>query len=144
VRNATPAGDRTRESIMAVLRERRGVHKSELCRLVDKGWGGMGGHIRRLSKAEAIEVEEHAGFTWIFIAGLTPAEKEFIVATRPTTARRILEAIGLKERATIRTLSDELAVSKKVIRAHLSILERVNAIKKVDGHPPAFAPLQKK
>lgn len=116
------------------------MHKSELCRLVGKGWGGMGGHILRLSKTGHIEVEAHAGFTWIFLAGLSAAEKEFIVVTRPRSARKILEALGLRERATIRALSDELALSKKVIRIHLSTLTRIQAVKKVGGHPPEFEP----
>lgn len=140
----SPQGDRSRDQILAVVRQRRGLHKSELSRIVGKGWGNVGHHLRILEEQGEIDTEVHGRLLWIFSKEADRQERDYLVATRTTAARRILEALGLRERATIRALSDELAVSKKVIRQHLSTLQRAQAVEKVEGHPPTFAPVHKK
>lgn len=135
----TPEGDLTRERLLALVRERRGVHKSGLARLAGRGWGTMSHHIPFLIEDGHIETEVHGRLLWIFARDVPQRERELIIALRGSAAQRLLEALGMKQRATIRMLSDELAVSKKVIRTHLSHLQRAGAVEKTEGNPPTFA-----
>lgn len=138
-----PAGDRTREELLAVIREHGGLHKSELCRKAGYGWGNVGHHVVVLVEQGLVETQKRGRLLWIFDRSVSAGDRDMIVALRPSPARRIMEALGLQPRATIRTLSDELAVSKKVIRHHLSILKRVDAVEQLEGNPPVFARAKK-
>jgi predicted transcriptional regulator len=135
-------GERSRADLLHVIREQRGIHKSELMRRCGKGWGNVGHHLKVLESLGLIDTETRGRLLWIFDKQVDQLERDCIVATHRTPARRILEAISLRTApTTIRTLSAELDLSKKVIRLHLSTLQRAQAIKKVEGHPPAFEPV---
>ena len=138
-----PPGDRAREKLLAIIRQHRGVHKSELCRLAGYGWGNVGHHVDVLKDQALIETQKRGRLLWIFDVKVSARDRDIIVALRPSPARRILQALGLQPQATIRTLSDELSVSKKVIRHHLAVLERVDEVEQLEGHPPAFARVKK-
>lgn len=132
-------GAASRGKLLAIVRERRGLYKSELMRVADKGWGNVGHHLQVLIDQGHVETEWHGKFLWIFDRNVPRRERDVLVATRHTWARRILEQLGLRDRVTVRTLSEELAVSKKVIRVHLSSLQQAEVVKQLEGHPPAFA-----
>lgn len=138
-----PPGERSRERLLGIIRQHRGVHKSELCRLAGYGWGNVGHHVDVLKDDGLVETETRGRLLWIFDAQVSGRDRDMIVAIRPSPARRIMQALGLQPKATIRSLSDELAVSKKVIRHHLSVLRRVDVVEQLEGHPPAYARVQK-
>jgi DNA-binding transcriptional ArsR family regulator len=129
----------TRAAILAALSERRGLHKSELRRLVGIGWGNLGHHLRVLEDEGLVQLEGRGRLTWVFAATVPRAERDLLVATRPSAARRLLEAIGVRDRVTVGSLSQELDLSKKVIRRHLGALARAGAVERSAGHPPSFA-----
>ena len=135
-------GGASRARLLAIIQQRRGLHKSELMRLAGRGWGNIGHHLDVLIRERQVETEVRGRLLWIFHPSVGRTERELIVATFYGPARRILEFLGLRQRATVRTLSEELAVSKKVIRFHLSTLQRADAVQRLEGHPPAFAPAQ--
>lgn len=139
-----PAGERTRERLLGIIREHRGVHKSELCRLTGHGWGNVGHHVQVLERQGLIETETHGRLLWIFDRNVNQRDRAMTVALQPSPARRILQALGLQPKATIRSLSEELAVSRKVIRHHLSVLKRVEAVEEAEGRPPVFSPAARK
>lgn len=138
-----PAGDRTRERLLAIIREHRGLHKSELCRLAGYGWGNVGHHVVVLVEQGLVETQKRGRLLWIFDSKVSERDRDLVVALRPSPARRIMEALGLQPKATIRSLSDELVVSKKVIRHHLSVLKRVDVVEQLEGNPPAYARAKK-
>lgn len=137
-------GDVTRSKILEALRSCRGIHKSGLCRQIRIGWGNVGHHVNVLETQGQITTETRGRLLWLFLPGLSKAERDWIVATTPHQRNRILAVLGFRERASIRTLSEELAVSKKVIRTHLGHLESVGAIKQGEGYPPKFELVHKK
>lgn len=132
----------TRTALLDAIRSRGGIHKSELARSVGIGWGNVGHHLRVLEEAGLVELEGRGKFLWVFDASLSREARDLLVATRPSTARRLLEFIGMSERATVGTLSHELALSKKVIRHHLGVLTKAGALERRPSHPPAFAPVK--
>lgn len=131
-------GDLTRDRLLAIIRERGGIHKSEIKRLTKHGWGNVSYHLDKLEEARLIEIEPHGRLAWAFMSDLRPSQRLAIVAKRPTAARRMLEALGLKSHSTINSLSEECALSRKVIRNHLGNLERSGVVNKVPGRPPRF------
>lgn len=139
----TGPGRTSRNQLLAIIRERRGLHKSELMRLASKGWGNVGHHLLKLEEQGLIQTESRGRLRWVFDREVPAHERDIIVATRPGPARRILEALGLKERASVRALSEELSYSKKVVRLHLNSLHRADAIEKLPGHPPEFVAVAK-
>lgn len=129
----------TRAALLRAVRERGGVHKSELKRLVGIGWGNLGHHLRVLERDRLVELEGRGRLTWVFDVALPRRERDLLVATRPSAARRLMEAIGMRDRVTVGSLSEELALSKKVIRRHLGALARAGAVEKSRDRPPSFA-----
>lgn len=136
-------GDKSRDRLLTIIREHRGVHKSELCRLAGLGWGNVGHHVAVLKEQGHVQTETHGRLLWIFDAQVSARDRDMLVVLRPSPARRIMQALGLQPKATIRSLSDELAVSKKVIRHHLSVLKRVDAVEQLEENPPAYARAKK-
>lgn len=143
MKDEQPAGDRTRERLLAIIREHRGLHKSELCRLAGYGWGNVGHHVVVLVEQGVVETQKRGRLLWIFDSKVSARDRDLVVALRPSPARRILQSLGLQPKATIRSLSDELAISKKVIRHHLSVLKRVDEVEQLEGNPPAYARAKK-
>jgi predicted transcriptional regulator len=130
----------SRSAILAILRQRKGVHKSELCRLTGKGWGTISHHVYVLIEAGQIITEVHGRQLWVFLPDIPETERDWIVATHVPDRLRILDRILGHRGATIEALSGEMAVSKKVIRTHLSHLRRIGAVSRSKDHPPKYEP----
>lgn len=130
----------TRGDILEILRQRRGAHKSELCRLINRGWGTVGHHVYVMVQDGYVETEVHGRLLWVFLPGIPEAERDWIVATRVPERLRLLELLGLKRVASIESLSNELALSKKAIRTHLGHLRSAGAVKKVQNSPALYEP----
>lgn len=143
MRKPHQSGVRTRDELLRIIREAKGIHKSELRRQAGRGWGNVGHHLVVLEREGRVDLETHGRLVWIFDREIPRAERDLMVATRPSAARKILEILGMRQKATIRALSDELSVSKKVIRVHLSTLQRAQAVEKLAGRPPEFAPVRR-
>lgn len=137
--DASEASQPTRAAILGVVRARRGLHKSELARLVGIGWGNCGHHLRVLEREGLVDLEGRGRLTWVFDSALPRRERDLLVATRPSAARRLLVALGVRDRVTVGSLAEELALSKKVIRKHLGALARIGAVERSGGNPPSFA-----
>ena len=131
-------------ALLAIILERRGLHKSELRRAAGRGWGNINYHLGLLEEAKLIVTETHGRLVWCFDVSTDRAERDWLVISRQSRTLRILEIIGLRQRVNVRSLSEELSMSKKVIRTHLSVLTRVNIVEKEGGRPPAFVPAQRK
>ena len=129
-----------RIAILAILQQRKGVHKSELCRLTGKGWGTISHHVYVLIKAGQIITEVHGRLLWVFLPDVPKTERDWIVATHVPDRLRILDRILGQRGTTIEALSSEMAVSKKVIRTHLSHLRRVGAVSRSRDHPQKYEP----
>lgn len=130
----------SRLAILGILEQRKGVHKSELCRLTGKGWGTISHHVYVLVKNGQIVTEVHGRLLWVFLPETTAAERDWIVATGVPDRLRILDRIRGQQGATIEALSTEMAVSKKVIRTHLSHLRRVGAVSRSKNQPEKYEP----
>ena len=121
-----------------------GAHKKELCRVTGKGWGTIGHHVYMMAKANAVVTEPHGRHLWVFLPELTRGQRDWLVATRTPQRQKLLEILRLRPPTTINALSDEMAVSRKVIRTHLQHLQRYGAVEATDGYPPKYAHVERK
>ena len=71
----------------------------------------------------------------------TPMLQPMTVATGVPGRLRILGRIRGQQGATIEALSTEMAVSKKVIRTHLSHLRRIGAVSRSKNQPEEYEPV---
>lgn len=133
----------SRSAILAIVRQRKGVHKSEICRLTGKGWGTISHHVYVLIKAGQIITEVHGRLLWVFLPDIPKTERDWIVATHIPDRLRLLDRILGHRGATIEALSTEMAVSKKVIRTHLSHLRRIGAVSRSKDYPPKYEPAER-
>jgi predicted transcriptional regulator len=137
-------GDGSRRAILAALRERQGgSHKKELCRLTGRGWGTVGHHVYNLAKAGVVATEVHGRQLWVFLPELSQVERHWLVATRTPQRKRVLDYILTGQPKTINLLSDEMAMSRKVIRTHLQHLQRYGVVKSTDDYPPKYLHVHK-
>jgi predicted transcriptional regulator len=137
------AGDQSRQAILQALNQRGGgTHKRELCRLTGRGWGTIGYHVYVLARQGMIMTEVHGRQLWVFSAGLSRGDRDWLVATRTPERRRLLDFIRRQPPMTINALSSEMELSKKVIRTHLQHLQRYGAVKDTGDYPPKYVPVQ--
>lgn len=128
----------TRVTIMKLLTDRKGLHKSELCRQTGKGWGTIGHHVYVLVQAGRIITEVHGRQLWVFLPDIPKAERDWIVTTHVPDRLRLYEKLLGRGGATIERLSSEMAVSKKTIRTHMSHLRRVGAVSRTANSPATY------
>ena len=132
-------GEESRKAIFRALRERNGgAHKRELCRLTGKGWGTISHHVYNLATTGQVVTEVHGRHYWVFLPELTQGQRHWLVATRTPTRKRLLDYLRAGPPKTINALSEEMAMSRKVIRNHLQHLQRYGAVEATEGYPPKY------
>ncbi|MFA5943286.1 MAG: hypothetical protein WC876_02340 [Candidatus Thermoplasmatota archaeon] len=139
------AGGASRKAIFEALRQRDGgAHKRELCRITGLGWGTVGHHVYMLVRASALVTEVHGRQLWVFLPELGRGDRDWLVATRTPSRKRLLDYIHSSQPKTINALSDEMAMSRKVIRTHLQHLQRYGAVKPDEDYPPKYTTVEKR
>jgi predicted transcriptional regulator len=137
------AGDQSRQAILEAIAGRGGgAHKRELCRLTGRGWGTVGHHVYVLARSGLVVTEVHGRQLWVFLPGVPRAHREWLVAMQAPQRLRLLELLRVRPKATINALSEEMDLSRKAIRTHLSHQQRVGAVRSTDDSPPAYVPAE--
>ncbi len=138
--NAAPvAGQDTRSAILQVVEQARAIHKSALCRQVDRAWGTVGYHLRLLKQEGLLVTERHGGLLWAFPASLQRWERKEARILAEPGADSIIVALARKPGLTVDDLDAELDLPTKTIRRHLSQLQEVSLIDKEGKRPQRFS-----
>jgi len=141
----TDNGAETRRAILdALARRNGGAHKRELCRMTGRGWGTISHHVYTLAKANLVATEVHGRQLWVFLPEVRRGQRDWLVVTGTPQRRRLLEVLRRRPPATINALSDEMEVSRKVIRTHLQNLQRYGAVEATDEYPPKYLHVDRK
>lgn len=127
----------TRLAILAALKEHGGLNRTHLCRVVGRGWGTVGYHLNILERRGAVAVEHHGRQLWIFDPQTSLAERDRLVAVSHPQRRNLLDFLR-RRTSTVNELSDELDVSRKVIRSHLSHLVGAGMVRREIGPPHRY------
>lgn len=140
---ADGAGEQSRQAILEAIGQRGGgAHKRELCRLTGRGWGTVGHHVYVLARAGLVVTEVHGRQLWVFLPGVPRTRRDWLVAMQAPQRLRLLELLRGRPAATIHVLSEEMELSRKAIRTHLSHLQRVGAVRPTGDSPPAYLPAE--
>lgn len=131
-------GYQTRQEILAVVQETGAIHKSELCRRVEKAWGTIAYHIRVLHREGMVASERHGGLHWVFPAGFDAQERRKARALAEESARQVLQAVEESPGLTPVQLGNALDLPMKTIRRHLSDLTDSSVIQRFGARPQRF------
>ncbi len=121
-------GAATRNLICEQVRERPGIHKSELCRALDLAWGTVTYHLRLLEKRGQLRCIARGRQVNIFPAGVPELHMRWLSALREDIG--ILPALADGLEAKVGDLSSELGLPRRIIRRHLANLEEDGFISK--------------
>lgn len=128
---------RTRQEILDCIKEEGAVHKSELCRLVGRGWGTVSHHLLVLQREGLVDLESHGRNTWAFPAGLSPGERLRRMALNVPGRQDLLQFLRYRG-ATVGELSERLEESKKVVRTHLGHLVSAGLVVQEPQNPSRY------
>ena len=88
-------GEGSRARIMQVLRERPGLNKTQLCRLVGLSWATTTYHLRRLQVQGAVELERRGRRDVRCFPVAVPAKyRPWLAALLDASSSQILETIS--------------------------------------------------
>jgi predicted transcriptional regulator len=128
----------TREQVLDLVMHEGGLHRTEICRQLERGWGTIGHHLYHLNRDGKIELERQGRELWAFDPHLSSQDRDWLVALQKPGRSDVLAALEGHERATISQLSDELEYSRKVVRTHLSHLMAAGAVERRGGRTHTY------
>lgn len=132
----SPAANSSRERLLALIRDRPGLHKSALCHETGLAWGTVDYHLRLLERGNLVSRHSVGRTTRLFPAGLR--ERQSVLATLADhAAARILAAVR-EAPQRMGSLSDHLGLSPKVVRRHVARLLHEGLLLRDGDHRPVY------
>lgn len=128
----------TRGDILELVQSQGGLHKSELCRATGLGWGTICHHVQALEREQRIDIERHGRQTWAFSSKIDPEIRPLFVALTNGERRDLLSDLAHRSEVTITGLCDELTMSRKVVRTHLTHLVDAGAVERHGSRPHRY------
>ena len=106
-----------------------GVHLRELQRLLGMSFNSTRYHVDRLTKTgEIIRVEE-GGYSRLYPAGISEAERALFPIVRGETDRKVLDVLATNEFLSNKQLCDLTNLAKSTISEHLAELVRLGVVR---------------
>jgi predicted transcriptional regulator len=131
-------GEATRRALLQIVEQSRAIHKSELCRQVDRAWGTVGYHIRMLKKEGLIATDRAGGLLWVFPAKLVRWERNQARLLAEPGVEELVAELKKGPSTTVQALVKSLDLPTKTIRRHLSRLEEAEMVDRTSGRPQKF------
>lgn len=135
-------GPGTRAKILAAIERDPGIHVSDLSDELDLAWTTVSHHIRVLQKSGEIEVAKEQRERRLFAKDLSPSQRAWLAALRDDDTAKVLKALLDAPNQGVADLGDELGVSHKVIRRHVSKLRTTGLAEKKGLLKPVFKPAE--
>lgn len=130
----------TRKTMFEYVKERPGVHFSQMRQDLDLETGELQYHLRKLEEYGVIESEKRRGKRRLFVAGeLTDDERAILSMLRYETTREILLHLLEEGQARNGELADAVGVTPATISWHLSKLIEENIVESTqNGHAARY------
>ena len=106
-----------------------GVHLRELQRLLGMSFNSTRYHVDKLTKAGDIVRVEDGGYSRLYPAGITTAERALFPIVRGETDRKVLVALASNEFLSNKQLCDLTNLAKSTISEHLAELVRLGIVR---------------
>jgi len=125
-------GEGNRSRILQRISDEPGIHKSELCRELNLGWGTINHHLRILEGRNEIEIEPGSRESRIFPADVPSRHKRWLALLRDDTNAAIVEFLAGAGALPVPEVAAALNRSTKVVRRHLTLLGQAGLVQQ-DG-----------
>ncbi|OLD03315.1 hypothetical protein AUG19_03940 [archaeon 13_1_20CM_2_54_9] len=106
-----------------------GVHLRELQRLLGMSFNSTRYHVDRLAKTGEIVRVEDGGYSRIYTAGISDAERPLFALVRGETDRKILESLSANSWLSHKQLANLTGLAKSTISKHLAELAGLGIVK---------------
>src|SRR5581483_1970274 len=131
----------SRRALFALIRERPGLHVSELARATGIGRVVLQHHLRMLEAHGLVVPRTRGRLVAYFSPGGVPGEQELAakVALKDPTRRRVLDATASSGAgATQADIVEATALSQRLVSYHLARLSEVGLVRGDGGRPQRF------
>lgn len=133
-------GKETRRRIAELVAFVPGIHLSEIRDRLGLAWSTVDYHVRRLDRERLVIVKKESRELRVFPHGLPSTERAWIIALRDDNACRILRTVLERPDLGIASLSQDLDLSKKVIKHHLNNFVDSGLLRREGEFRPRFKP----
>lgn len=109
-------------SILAIVAQRPGIHKSEICRSLGLSWGTLSYHLRRLKARGEMVIVASGRETRLFPPRIPQAQFQMLARLHNPVDAAIIGQLSGAPTLRADDLSANLGLSLQVIRRHLATL----------------------
>jgi predicted transcriptional regulator len=106
-----------------------GVHLRELQRLLGMSINSTRYHVDKLTKVGEIVRVEEGGYSRLYPAGTSEAERTLFAIVRVETNRKILSSLAANSMLSNKQLIDLTSLAKSTVSKHLAELVRLGVVK---------------
>ena len=106
-----------------------GVHLRELERLLGMSFNSTRYHVDRLTKAGEIVRVEEGGYSRLYPAGTSEAERTLFAIVRAETDRKILSSLATNVMLSNKQLVDLTGLAKSTVSEHIADLVQLGIVK---------------
>lgn len=111
-----------RQSILDLVAQRPGVHKSLLCRILGLSWGTASHHIRHLHKKSRLAIVKSGREVRLYPPGTPPRHLLWLAHLHNDVDAAIMRQLAMVPDLRARELSLSVGRSAHIIRRHLTTL----------------------
>ena len=117
-------GDITRDRIETAVRELPGITPTQLCEVLELGWGTVNHHLNVLERVqERIHTRKAGRNRRIYIGSPSVTDTMWLAQLQDDVCTALLSCLRDEPEMRLTELADAASVSRKVARRHLSILD---------------------
>ncbi|MHB8632845.1 MAG: ArsR family transcriptional regulator [Thermoplasmatota archaeon] len=115
-------GPATRDLVLGLVEREPGIHKSALKRELGLGWGTISYHLEMLRRRGAIKMRAQGRQVGVFPSRVPDGHMPWLAALREAVPQGILTRLAERPEARIDELSEDLGLSRRIVRRHLTDL----------------------
>jgi DNA-binding MarR family transcriptional regulator len=121
-----------RAQIFELIKQRPGVHLSEISRSLDLAWGSTLHHLRKLREQRLIQIKKNGHHKCYFLngSGYTDAQMDAVSLLKNQTLADVAAAIEAHPDSSLKAISQALGISPPLTAHHVKTLEKAGLIRK--------------
>jgi len=134
-------GKRTRASVKREIERHPGINKKELCEKLGVAWNTIRHHVNVLQRRGQVHVEDRGWEHELYPSELKVQERAWLRALHDDDSAMVLEAVMADPGIGVYQMSEELGLSRKIIRTHLTRLMEDGVVRRIGSARPRYKPL---
>lgn len=121
-----------RAEIYELIKQRPGIHLSEISRQLDMAWGSTLHHLRKLREERIVQTKKIAHHKCYFLngSGYSDAQMRVMSLLKNDTLADVAAAIEAHPDSSLKDLSEKIGISAPLAAHHVKTLEKAGVIQK--------------